>query len=302
MSYTATLQPQGLLAAAENGFVYQFGAMGSPCEIRMETHDASLALSLGEIAEAEALRIEHKYSRYLKDSCVSHINQSGGKAVALDAETVGLIAYADQCYTLSAGQFDITSGVLRRVWRFDGSANIPSPEEVDGLRDRVGWSKVGWHPPEISLPLDMEIDLGGLAKEYAVDLAVQRLQAISDTPVLVNFGGDLRVSGPRAKGGRWRVAIESVEDDSGTEGVIELSDGAITTSGDARRYLFKDGVRYGHILDPRTGWPVRDAPRSVTVAAPTCVEAGILSTLAMLHGRDAWSFLKSEGVKAWVLF
>ncbi len=76
--------------------------------------------------------------------------------------------------------------------------------------------------------------------------------------------------------------------------------GAITTSGDVRRFVQRDGVRYSHILDPRTGWPVRNAPRAVTVAAATCTEAGILSTLAMLHGAKAERFLRKEGVKAWV--
>ncbi len=300
-SKSVTASYDGVLTPAENGFVYRFGAMGSPCEVRMETGDADLALRLGEIVAASALRIEHKYSRYRDDSVVSQINASRGMPVRLDKETASLISYAAQCYTLSHGQFDITSGVLRRVWRFDGSDNLPTPSDVEAVLTLVGWSKVGWRSPVITLPDGMEIDLGGIAKEYAVDCAIQRLKTVSDVPALINFGGDLRVTGPRANGERWRVAIESVEADSRSEGVIELSEGAVTTSGDARRYLMKAGVRYGHILDPRTGWPVVSAPRSVTVAAPTCVEAGLLSTLAMLQGQDAWAFLKSEGVKAWVL-
>jgi thiamine biosynthesis lipoprotein len=149
------------------------------------------------------------------------------------------------------------------------------------------------------LPLGMELDLGGVAKEYAVDRAVLTILDVADVPVLVNFGGDLRVTRPRANGGSWRAAIESVDAAGAMEGVLELRAGALTTSGDARRYLLKDGVRYGHILDPRSGWPVRDPPRSVTVAAPTCIEAGLLSTLAMLKGRRAEHFLKTEGLQAW---
>ena len=82
--------------------------------------------------------------------------------------------------------------------------------------------------------------------------------------------------------------------------MIEISGGAITTSGDARRYLLKDGVRYSHILDPRTGWPVIDPPRSVTVAAASCMEAGIMSTLLMLHGREAEAFADAEKCIAWI--
>ena len=83
--------------------------------------------------------------------------------------------------------------------------------------------------------------------------------------------------------------------------VLELEHGALATSGDSRRYLLKNGVRYGHILDPRTGWPVPGSPRSVTVAASTCTEAGLLSTLALLHGARAQQFLEEEGVRYWIL-
>ena len=145
----------------------------------------------------------------------------------------------------------------------------------------------------------MEIDLGGIGKEYAVDRCVVMIQALSPVPALVNFGGDLRVSGPRLNGRRWRVAIESIDAANAQEGFLEISNGGLTTSGDARRFLLKDGVRYSHILDPRTGWPVKNPPRSVTVAAPTCIEAGLLSTLAMLYGRSAERFLEREGVQAW---
>lgn len=146
----------------------------------------------------------------------------------------------------------------------------------------------------------MEIDLGGIGKEYAVDLVVAKVVAENRVPVLVNFGGDLRVSGPRADGARWRVAIELVANERERDGVLEIADGALATSGDARRFLLKDGVRYSHILDPRTGWPVCDPPRSITVAAPTCLEAGILATMAMLQGREAETFLEHHGTAAWV--
>lgn len=83
--------------------------------------------------------------------------------------------------------------------------------------------------------------------------------------------------------------------------MLSLAAGALATSGDARRFLLKDGVRYGHILDPRTGWPVRGAPRSVTVAAPTCTEAGVLATLAMLQGREARAWLAAQGAPHWIV-
>ncbi len=289
-----------MLEPIPGGFSYGFAAMASPCQLRTETADGDLAERLGRMAEAEATRIEAKFSRYRGDSVLSRINAAGGAPVAVDDETAALLDYAAHCHALSDGRFDITSGVLRRVWRFDGSDRVPTKNQVRAILPLVGWDKLAWRRPDIVLPAGMEIDFGGLGKEYAVDRALLKVAAAAPgVPALVNFGGDLRVTGPRADGTRWRVAIESVEAPGTSEALLELADGALATSGDARRCLLKDGRRYSHILDPRTGWPVKDPPRSVTVAAPTCMEAGLLSTLAMLQGKGAEAFLKREKLQAW---
>ena len=280
----------------------RFTAMGSPCEVQVECGEAGLAARIGAVVEAEARRIEARFSRYLPDSAVGQINARAGEGLVLDSETRLLIDYAAHCHAISGGLFDITSGILRRAWTFDGSNRVPDPEEVAALLPLVGWDKVHWHDGVLTLLPGMEIDLGGLAKEYAVDRALGCAKAQADVPVLVNFGGDLCVSGPRADGGRWRVLIDPVESSDGHKAAwLEIAGGAITTSGDARRYVERDGRRYSHILDPRTGMSITDAPRAVTVAAPSCVEAGVLSTLAMLHGADCEAFLEQEGVTAWVI-
>lgn len=281
--------------------LYTFQAMATPCEVRIESEDVALAEAVARVVEGEARRVESKFSRYKSDSVVGHINASNGKEIVVDAETAHLLDFAARCHEISGGLFDITSGVLRRIWRFDGSDNIPSDSEIEKMRELIGWEKVLWKSPAICLPPGMEIDLGGLGKEYAVDRALAAACAITQAPVLVNFGGDLRVSGPRKSGARWKVAIESVDRNGEAAGMLELSDGALATSGDARRFLLKDGKRYGHILNPRTGRPVENPPRSVTVAAPTCIEAGLTATLAVLQGKRAEVFLKREGVRAWCI-
>jgi len=190
--------------------------------------------------------------------------------------------------------------VLRQAWRFDGSDRLPAPAQVAALVARVGWPRVEWQRPFLRLPEGMEIDFGGVGKEYAVDRVLALLQAQAAAPMLVNFGGDLAVSGPRADGSAWQVGVER----PGTAEaalLLELRAGALATSGDARRFLLAGGVRYGHILDPRTGWPVRGAPRSVTVAAPTCSEAGVLATLAMLRGPEARAWLGAQGAPHWIV-
>lgn len=244
--------------------------------------------------------MEQKFSRYRDDNIVHAINHADGKPVEVDEETARLLDYAADCYDLSDGLFDLTSGVLRQVWKFDGSDRLPEPAAVRDVMKRVGWHKVEWDPPRLRLKPGMEIDFGGIGKEYAVDRAAQGGLEAGGAPLLVNFGGDIYATGPRRDGSPWSVAIESVVAGSGTPR-IELRRGGVTTSGDARRFLLKDGVRYGHILDPRTGWPVQDAPRSVTVLEDSCTQAGLLSTLAILQGAAAESFLQEEGVTHWVM-
>lgn len=288
-----------------------FDAMASPCEVLVEGAGQDEALALGRAAQAEALRIEHKFSRYRDDSVVGRLHRSGGRPFEVDEETAALLDFAAHCHALSEGRFDITSGVLRRAWRFDGRGTLPTAPQVQALLRHVGWSRVQWQRPRIVLPEGMEIDLGGIGKEYAVDRVLGLLRGMTAAPVLVNFGGDLAVSGPRADGSPWQVGIEQPTAAPpspaaacaapAAAGLLALRAGGLATSGDARRHVVIDGVRHGHILDPRTGWPVRDAPRSVTVAAPTCTEAGLLSTLAMLQGPDAEAWLAAQDVPHWVL-
>ena len=276
-------------------------AMASPCEVLCQCEDERLARTMTQHAAQEAWRIEEKYSRYRVDGVIHAINNAQGSAVVLDAETVRLIDYGAQLWQLSEGRFDLTSGVLRRAWRFDPGSRPPTREQVAAILTGVGWSRVQWTPPSLRMPVGMELDLGGIGKEYAVDRAVELLDAWREVPALVNFGGDLRTSGPAPATGSWKVGIESVAADGQAARVVELTSGALATSGDTRRHVVIDGVRHGHILDARTGWPPSGAPRTVTVAAATCSLAGTYSTLAMLQGAEAEVFLQAEGVRHWCL-
>ena len=272
--------------------------MASPCVVLVDTDDARLGAEVGELVRTEALRIEAKFSRY-RHSIVTEINETAGQSVEVDDETADLIGYSMVCYALSEGLIDITSGALRRVWKFDRSDVVPTELQVREALRYVGWRRVRWERPILHLEAGMEIDFGGIGKEYAVDRALALAEAHSSAPVLVNFGGDLRVSGPRQDGTPWFVAIEDVDRTGSAAGLLELSSGALATSGDTHRYLIRAGVRYGHVLNPKTGWPITDAPRSVTVHAATCTEAGLLAKLALLRGAGAEEFLQSEKVRAW---
>lgn len=287
-----------------DGFCLQFFAMASQCEVIVETRDKRLAKKLGDKLANEVWRIESKYSRYNNTGVCSKINKSNGKAVAIDNETFLLLNFADTCFQLSDGLFDITSGVLRRVWRFDCSDNIPTPEQVAEVAPYIGWKKVIYNDKSITLLANMELDFGGIGKEYAVDRAIVLAKQVTNKPVLVNLGGDLAVTGPRANNETWKVAIEHPDVDSTIESsnvdmVVGLNSGALATSGDARRFLVKNGQRYGHVLNAKTGWPIENAPRSITVVAPQCIQAGILATLALLQGDKAEDFLTEQDIKFW---
>jgi thiamine biosynthesis lipoprotein len=278
----------------------QFSAMAGPCELLLHTADRDCALELGRVAAAEAWRIEAKYSRYRSDSVISRLHGQCGTSVLLDEESAGLIDFAAQCFEISDGLFDITSGILRRVWKFDGSGRVPDVGAVQSLLARIGFNKLLWRRPYLTMPVGMELDLGGIGKEYAVDRAYDLLMSRCPVPFLVNFGGDLRASRPMPQG-PWRVGIERPGADGSAAMMLEVEYGALATSGDSHRFLLHGGVRYGHVLDPRTGWPVQGAHRSITVAASSCTEAGLLSTVAMLKGKEARQFLDEQSVRYWLL-
>jgi thiamine biosynthesis lipoprotein len=276
-----------------------FAAMASPCEVLMETDDEALAIQLLNMARDEAERIERKFSRYRSDNIIDQINHSKGKPVSVDEETAQLMDYADLCFQLSEGLFDITSGVLRKIWRFDGKTPPPEPNAIKDMLQHMGWQKVQWKKPFITLPAGMEIDLGGIGKEYAVDrtaLLFKEHLKENQASFVINFGGDIYVSSKRKNGVCWHIGLENENTP------ITIEQGGIATSGDTRRYTLYKGKRYGHILNPKTGWPMNGAPSTVTVIANTCMEAGMLATFAMLRGKKAKTFLKQQGSRYYLTF
>ncbi|MGE0115598.1 MAG: FAD:protein FMN transferase [Steroidobacteraceae bacterium] len=278
-----------------------FTAMANPCELLLETQDAALAKRLTTLAAQEALRIERKFSRYRDDSVVHAINTSGGKPLAVDAETAHLLDYGQVLWRLSDGAFDLTSGALRRIWKFGEQSTTPTAKQIEETLMQIGWQRVRWQAPMLALPDGMELDFGGIGKEYAVDRVAEMLGKQASLPLLINFGGDLRAIGPAPAAGAWRVGIESIAQQDHAHKMLQLRAGALATSGDTRRVIEQGGRRYGHIIDARTGWPAQGAPRSITVVADTCTQAGTYTTLAMLQGAQAEAFLDNESVRYWCL-
>lgn len=290
-------------SSTADSLTVRFEAMHCPCEIlldqpagRQDTNERSIGADLLDAAVGEAQRIEAKYSRYVSGNIVDAINTSEGKKVKVDDETAALLDFAAECYGLSGGLFDITTGALRKIWRFEGEAVVPPTQaEIAKVRARMGWAKISWKRPFVALPPGFEIDFGGICKEYAADKILELLRRRSPVAALVNLGGDIAAAGERL----WSVGIEDVSRPGQMAKTVYLRHGGIATSGATKRFIKIQGEVFGHILNPKTGWPVKGMPASVTVAAKTCTEAGFWSTLGMLQGAAAEEFLKEQSLEFW---
>ena len=274
-----------------------FKAMGTPCEIQLFAHTHAKARRVAEAAVADVRRLEALYSRYLDDSLLAAINRvaATGGDIAVDGETAGLLNYAAACHGQSDGLFDITSGVLRRAWRFD-AGQLPDRTQIEGLLEKVGWHKLRWMPPVLAFPIPgMEIDFGGVVKEYAVDHAAALCCQAGIRHGMINLGGDIKVIGPRADGSPWRIGIRHPRDPDAFMRTIALRGGALASSGDYERCITVGGIRYGHVLNPKTGWPVRHLA-AVSVVGDFCVVAGSASTIAMLKEEAGPAWLEHFGL------
>jgi thiamine biosynthesis lipoprotein len=279
-------------------FRFSFDAMASPNELQIWHDDESRARTLAETAIADVRRIEAKYSRYRDDSVTARINRAaGGAAVEIDAETYALLGYADHCHRLSAGRFDITSGVLRHAWNFRRTPpRRPDRDEIAAATALIDWSCVEWSRRSVRLPRPgMEIDFGGIGKEYAADRIATICRDGGAPHALANLGGDVRAAGPQYDGSPWRVGISHPRQADAVIATVELDGGAVTTSGDYQRFFDVGGRRYCHIIDARSGRPVTRW-QSVSVIAPLCVLAGSCATIALLFEDEAEAFLSREGV------
>lgn len=270
-------------------YSYSFTAMGADCRLTLYAVDESKADQAADLTMVEVWRIEEKYSRYIGGNAMSGINlaASQGEGLDVDEETAMLLNYAYMAFRLSNGLFDVSSGALRRVWDFS-SGKAPSRLSIAQILPLIGLGKVTWTPPHLYfLHAGMELDFGGIGKEYAVDRGADICRSLGIESGLLNLGGDIMVLGPRPDGSPWKIGIRHPQKPDATLGNILLMSGAVATSGDYERYIEVDGKRYCHILNPLTGWPVHGLS-SVTVIAEHCLLAGTLATIAMLKEDGKW--------------
>jgi thiamine biosynthesis lipoprotein len=261
-------------------------ALGTVIEITVAHEDRKIARAAMEKAFDEFERVERQLSGYLADSGITSLNESGGRQVALGDEIFGLLLRSKEISVLSRGAFDVTVGPLMALWRFDEGGRVPSDEELRSAVAAVGFGKLEFDGGRRSVRLTregMKVDLGGIGKGYAVDRAAEVLRAAGITDAIIDAGGDLRLLGRRPGKDFWRIGIRHPRDPARLLVDLDLAETAIVTSGDYERFFMQDDVRYHHILDPATGRPVESC-QSVTVIAPTALEADAYATAAFVMG------------------
>ena len=266
--------------------------MGSPCELKL-SGDSALCRRVAADCQREAERFETRYSRFTTDSITAQINAgAGGAVVPIDAECRAILEYAGVCWSLSDGLFDITSGVLRRVWTKD-RLQLPAPDELRPILALIDWQKVELSEAGVRLGMPgMEIDLGGVVKEYAADALAQRIGLAGIDSGVVNLGGDIFCVGSNPEGLPWRIGIKN-PDGPGAIAQVGIANAGLATSGGYERYFEIGGKRVSHLLNPTTGMPV-ESLASVSVIADQSVVAGSIATIALLKGRaDGLDWLRA---------
>jgi thiamine biosynthesis lipoprotein len=266
---------------------HKFEAMGSPCGFHFHSESIWQAEDTAVAGWSEVCRIEQKYSRFVSNNILDDINHAAksGRSVTVDEETAELLDFAFSCFRTSGGLFDITSGVLRSLWDFK-SGRLPDPEAIARLRPLIGMEKVRWDRPRLGFDQPgMQLDFSGIAKEYTTDRVCAVFSTAGAFHCLVDLGGDLAANGPHPDGTAWRIGIKDPSDTMRSLATVLLSKGGIATSGDYENNIVVGGKRFGHLLNPKTGWPTSGLV-SATALAPSCMAAGAAASIAMLKGSD----------------
>ena len=258
-----------------------------------------------DAAFGEIERLEGVMSKKRRDSEVSRINEGvSGEWITMSADVVPVLGRALFFSRLSDGACDVTIGPVMRLWGFSTTApHIPDKDEIAAALDLVGADKIEVNEGRLRLlKKNMALDLGAIAKGYAVDRAVRVLQQGGASGALVDAGGDLRFFGTKPGGRRWRIALAHPRKAGTLIEIGEMPLHSVATSGDYERFFESDGKRYHHLLDPRTGYPARRAV-SATVWARTCMDADMLSTTLFVMGPDGVPWIEGlDEVEGWVIY
>jgi thiamine biosynthesis lipoprotein len=280
--------------------------MGTVVECEASHPVPSIAKRAVEAAFQRMVEVDHLMSSFRQDSEIGRINAAAGlQGVPVGPETFRVLAEAQRIAEMSGGAFDATIHPLIQLWRAATiRGQLPSRPDMDLALSSVGFHGLSLDPRDRTVRLQrhgMGIDLGGIAKGHAVDLAAEALEAQGAGSGLINGGGDLRVVGSTPEGRGWRIGLRHPLAPSTLLMSILARDQGIATSGNYFNFFEIGGKEYGHLLHPRTGWPA-DAPLSATAIATRAMWADGLATAAMIRGRDALALIqRGPGVEGIVV-
>ena len=239
-----------------------------------------------KIAFDEIKRIEDLLSKYRPDSEISRLNRAGKLKVS--AETFALLKTCKEFSAASDGAFDVSVGALVDLWGFtDKKYRVPSEQEIAVALAKVGADKIILNESDSTVEFSspgLKVDLGGVAKGYALDRAIEKIKQAGINSCLINAGGQVYCLGDN-RGRPWKVAIKDPRG-RGVIGLLELKDRAVATSGDYEQFFMAQNQRYAHILDPRTGYPAQKAVEAVTISADSGLTADVLATAVCVLGEE----------------
>ncbi len=244
---------------------------------------------------------EKIFSRTVKGSDVWRINHGEGSPVRVCGDTAELLTIALEVCEKSGGALDITIAPASDLWDFKADEpEIPDSGELSSAAELVDYTKLKLEGDMVTLPAGMAIDLGAVAKGYIADKAAEYLKEKGVESAILNLGGNVVALGCKPDGSKWSIGIQDPEKENGRAGYsVLVADESVVTSGIYQRGFDKDGVRYHHILDRATGWPVQNGLASVTIIADSSAMADAMSTACFVLGRDmGMSFAEEMGVQA----
>ncbi len=266
--------------------------MGTIYNVKFVTIEGINEKKLKQQIDQLLFDINQLMSTYIQDSELSRFNQwSSTEPFPMSAQTLEVLNEAKRLGDMSNGLLDVTIGPLVNLWGFGPQSRpekIPSDTLIKTTQQQIGLDKLTIGLSWVSkADTSLYVDLSTIAKGYAVDQLSLLLQAYKIDNFLVEIGGEMRLAGVKASGIPWKIAIEKPETiQRSVQKLISIGQNAVATSGDYRNYYEQDGVRYSHLINPKTGYPISHNLVSVTVVHPSSMTADGLATALNIMGKE----------------
>jgi len=298
-----------LLSACDNSSkVYQLSGaiMGTTYHVSVVSSQP-LSPELAEGVQSRLVRIDQLMSTYKENSEINDVNRLPiGQSMQVSPEMVEILAVSREVFDYTSGAFEPTVGPLVNLWGFGPKKKqqvVPDASDIEVLRAKIGLLNIIWNDTELTKLADIDLDFSAVAKGYGVDVVSDYLDRQGYQNHLVEVGGEMRLSGHKSDGQKWRVGIEAPQLEQGrTQLILSLSDVAVATSGDYRNYFEQDGERYSHTIDPRTGYPITHTMASVTVIADNAALADALATgFSVLGDKQSLKVAEELGLPVYLL-